>query len=237
MEQSSKSSTLKPLEEIGDQWFINRAEYLDFFWKWANSIPLPGGFSIAFAGLRRTGKTAILHRVFNRLFNEQNRVMPVFITLPRSWWGAVMKGFDGRTLDGPRFFSTPDSVNAPRFRRIENRWGVLSDDSLKELDLIAKYQIFDSTDETWTRGAWFVQVKYQKEPVTRPKVEAFLEQIEAIQEVKSYDQVISWYVSKGGYFEPAKELLAESEIYYTNLTQFNELAREFGLLGFPEKGH
>ncbi|MEZ4736024.1 MAG: hypothetical protein R3E79_53730 [Caldilineaceae bacterium] len=39
-----------------------------------------GGFSIAFAGLRRTGKTAILHRAFNRLFTEQERVMPVFIT-------------------------------------------------------------------------------------------------------------------------------------------------------------
>jgi len=80
--------------------------------------------------------------------------------------GAVMKGFDGRTLDGPRFFSTPERVNAPRFKHIENRWGVLADDSLKELDLIAEYQLFDPTDETWTEGAWFVQVKYQKEPDT-----------------------------------------------------------------------
>ena len=44
---------LKPLEEIGDEWFVNRKEYLDFFWEWGNSIPLPGGFRIAFAGLRR----------------------------------------------------------------------------------------------------------------------------------------------------------------------------------------
>lgn len=71
---------LKPLEEIGNEWFVNRKKELNAFWKWANSIPLPGRHSIAFAGLRRTGKTAILHRVFNRLFNEQSRVLPVFIT-------------------------------------------------------------------------------------------------------------------------------------------------------------
>ncbi|MEM7537246.1 MAG: hypothetical protein AAF639_34055 [Chloroflexota bacterium] len=74
------SQPIKPLEEIAEQWFVNRQEYLDYFWKWGNNIPAPGGSSVAFAGLRRTGKTAILHRVFNRLFNEQDQVLPVFIT-------------------------------------------------------------------------------------------------------------------------------------------------------------
>ena len=67
------SQPLKPLEEIGDDWFVNRKEYLDYFWKWVNSVPAPGNSSVAFAGLRRTGKTSIIHRVFNRLFNEQDQ--------------------------------------------------------------------------------------------------------------------------------------------------------------------
>jgi len=71
---------MKPLEEIGNQWFVNREEELEYFWEWANSVPLGGRHSIAFAGLRRTGKTAIIHRAFNRLFTEQKRVLPVFIS-------------------------------------------------------------------------------------------------------------------------------------------------------------
>jgi len=149
--------------------------------------------------------------------------------------GAVMKGFDGQTLDGPCYFSMPDPVTVPRFKHIENRWGILSDDSLKELDLIGEYQIFDELEDKWLKGAWFVQVKYRQDKVTRPKVEEFLAQIQAIQEEKGYAEVTSWYVSKGGFFEPARELLEESEIYYTDLAQFNELAKAFGYLGFPER--
>ncbi|MEZ4736027.1 MAG: hypothetical protein R3E79_53745 [Caldilineaceae bacterium] len=40
---------------------------------------------------------------------------------------------------------------------------------------------------------------------------------------------------QGGFFEPAKALLEELGIYYTDLAQFNELAQAFGYLGFPEK--
>ena len=54
---------LKPLEELEVAWFVNRKEYLDYFWEWGNSIPLFGRHSIAFAGLRPTGKTAILHNL------------------------------------------------------------------------------------------------------------------------------------------------------------------------------
>lgn len=43
-------------------------------------FPHPGRNSYALIGLRRTGKTAILHKIFNRLFNEQDRVLPVYIS-------------------------------------------------------------------------------------------------------------------------------------------------------------
>lgn len=69
-----------PLEEPAGEWFVNRRVELDLFWQWATGIPHPGRRSFALVGLRRTGKTAILHKTFNRLFNEQERVLPVYIS-------------------------------------------------------------------------------------------------------------------------------------------------------------
>jgi len=69
-----------PLEESGPEWFVNRKHELNRFWDWATSIPKAGQRSYALVGLRRTGKTAILHKTFNRLFNEQDKVMPVYIS-------------------------------------------------------------------------------------------------------------------------------------------------------------
>lgn len=69
-----------PLEEPAGDWFVNRRAELDLFWQWATGIPHPGRRSFALVGLRRTGKTAILHKTFNRLFNEQERVLPVYIS-------------------------------------------------------------------------------------------------------------------------------------------------------------
>lgn len=72
-----------PLEEPAGVWFVNRRAELDLFWQWATGIPHPGRRSFALIGLRRTGKTAILHKTFNRLFNEQTRVLPVYISFAR----------------------------------------------------------------------------------------------------------------------------------------------------------
>ncbi|MEM7537245.1 MAG: AsnC family protein [Chloroflexota bacterium] len=149
--------------------------------------------------------------------------------------GAVMKGFDGRTLDGPSYFSMPHPVTVPRFYKIENRWGVIEDGSPKELDLIGEYELYDEEEGTFTSKAWFVQVKYRKDKVTSTQVQEFLNQIHAVQDAKGYDEVTPWYVSRAGYFEPAKDMLEEEEIYYTDLPQFNDLADAFGFLGFPDK--
>ena len=69
-----------PLEEPAGEWFVNRKRELDIFWKWASGIPHPVRNSYALLGLRRTGKTAILHKTFNRLFNEQDQILPIYIT-------------------------------------------------------------------------------------------------------------------------------------------------------------
>ena len=147
----------------------------------------------------------------------------------------VMKGFNGETLDGPTYFSSPGLVVAPKFSHTVNRWGVLEDDKLEELDLIGEYPIVDEETSERATAAWFVQIKYRQDKATKPDIEAFLKQIEAVQGVKAYAHLTHWYISKGGYTEPALTFLQELGIYHTDLVQFNQLAQQFGYLGFPEK--
>ncbi|MEM7536927.1 MAG: ATP-binding protein [Chloroflexota bacterium] len=68
-----------PLEEMGEEWFVNRSTELEWLWTWSSQIP-KSFRSQALVGLRRTGKTAILHKLFNRLYHEQTSVMPVYIS-------------------------------------------------------------------------------------------------------------------------------------------------------------
>lgn len=72
-----------PLEEVGSEWFVSRKAELDLYWKWATGVPKQAKGSYALIGQRRTGKTAILHRLYNRLFWEQEKVMPIYITFAR----------------------------------------------------------------------------------------------------------------------------------------------------------
>ncbi|MEM7538384.1 MAG: hypothetical protein AAF639_39815, partial [Chloroflexota bacterium] len=84
-----------------------------------------------------------------------------------------------------------------------------------------------------TTVAWLVQVKYQNKKTNKTDVEAFLKQIDAVQQAKGYPETNHWYVSKGGYTEPARDLLQELNIYFSDMAQFNALSEIFGFLGFP----
>jgi len=68
-----------PLEEKGAEWFVNRSFELEWLWKWASEVP-KSFRSQALVGLRRTGKTAILHKIFNRLYHEQECVIPIYVS-------------------------------------------------------------------------------------------------------------------------------------------------------------
>ncbi|MEM7536884.1 MAG: ATP-binding protein [Chloroflexota bacterium] len=72
-----------PLEGLDESIFVDREDDLEYLWKWANNKPQPVSRSIALIGRRRTGKTAILLKLFNRLFFKQTDVMPVFISFAR----------------------------------------------------------------------------------------------------------------------------------------------------------
>ncbi|MEM7533031.1 MAG: hypothetical protein AAF639_12700 [Chloroflexota bacterium] len=70
-----------PLREPAGDWFVNRKADLDYLWEWASSIPTKGSHSIN--GLRRTGKSSMMIKLYNRLFFEQEKVMPIYITFAR----------------------------------------------------------------------------------------------------------------------------------------------------------
>lgn len=68
------------VNSVPDELFVNRQEELELFTNWANSIPRLPLNSFALVGRRRTGKTAILKTVYNKLFHEQERILPVYIS-------------------------------------------------------------------------------------------------------------------------------------------------------------
>ncbi|MEM7533203.1 MAG: ATP-binding protein [Chloroflexota bacterium] len=70
-------------EGLNEAIFVDRNDDLAYFWDWATNTPHFKANSIALIGRRRTGKTAILQKLVNRLFYKQTDVMPVFISFAR----------------------------------------------------------------------------------------------------------------------------------------------------------
>lgn len=77
------ANRLEPIEDLVGHLFVNREFELELLWKWVNDIPSRRSGSRALIGRRRTGKTAILVKLFNRLFYEQEAVLPVYISFAR----------------------------------------------------------------------------------------------------------------------------------------------------------
>ncbi|MCP4401886.1 MAG: ATP-binding protein, partial [bacterium] len=74
---------MTPLEDLAGDLFVNRHEELRLGRLWIRDIPRRHLNSWALVGRRRTGKTAILVKLFNQLFDEQDRIVPIFITFAR----------------------------------------------------------------------------------------------------------------------------------------------------------
>ncbi len=71
---------MTPLEDLAGDLFVNRHEELRLGRLWIQDIPRRHLNSWALVGRRRTGKTAILVKLFNQLFDKQDRIVPIFIT-------------------------------------------------------------------------------------------------------------------------------------------------------------
>ncbi|MGB0386549.1 MAG: ATP-binding protein [Ardenticatenaceae bacterium] len=83
MNSQSTPTRIDPLEDLVGDLFVDRDFELNFIWEWGSQVPPPSRNSIALIGRRRTGKTSILTKGFNRLFYEQTKVVPVFISFSR----------------------------------------------------------------------------------------------------------------------------------------------------------
>jgi hypothetical protein len=96
-----------PLEDQLGDLFVDRDKELGEFWHWAMRVPLPlPNNSHALIGRRRTGKTSILVKLYNRLFREQERVLPIYVSFarylkrpePQISWGEFAKEYLGGYL-------------------------------------------------------------------------------------------------------------------------------------------
>jgi len=140
--------------------------------------------------------------------------------------GAVMRKFDGREVDGDRYFGRSGLVTLPRFERVERRGGVVKGGVPFEIDLTGEWD--------GGRRAWLVQVKYKRSPAGAEDVAHFLDQVAAVTAEKRYAQVERWYFCKQGYTTAAAERLREAGVLFSDREQFNALANLFGFFGLPE---
>ncbi len=60
--------------------FTDRQEIMDYLLRWAANTPRDITLSTAVIGQRRLGKTAVMEQVYNRLFWEQEVVVPIYFT-------------------------------------------------------------------------------------------------------------------------------------------------------------
>lgn len=66
-------------ERIGDpSLFCGRQQQMDLLRKWINMIPRETAKSRVLLGRRKSGKSAIMQRLFNILWNEQGKVIPFY---------------------------------------------------------------------------------------------------------------------------------------------------------------
>ena len=70
-------------EQVERDVFTDREEVLEKLWEWAMRIPKGVAGSIALLSQRRMGKTAVLERLYNRLFWEQEAFVPIFYRVER----------------------------------------------------------------------------------------------------------------------------------------------------------
>lgn len=75
------SETTPPIfQSVPADEFTDREEIIGRLFRMATNTPRDMTFSTAMVGQRRLGKTAVLEQVYNRLFWEQDEVVPIYFT-------------------------------------------------------------------------------------------------------------------------------------------------------------
>ena len=152
---------------------------------------------------------------------------------------AVMRRFDGRQVDGERYFNHLAPVQLPAFEEIERRGGIVTGGIPFEIDLTGEWTLPPPSipptggEAEEGRGAWLVQVKYTRAPVGEDAVRHFLAQTDAVVAKKDYAAVTRWYFCKQGYTAEAAGVLREAGVLFSDRVQFNALAKLCGFFGLP----
>lgn len=144
----------------------------------------------------------------------------------------VMRGFDGRSVDGAVYFNHPGTVLLPKFDRIERRGGIVSAGQTIEIDVLAEWSVPDPTDNP--RGIWLVEAKYTEERIGVQAVNHFLANVKLVQAEAKYASITCWFFAKAGFTPNAEQALQQAGIYYSNWEQFYTLAYALGFLGLPK---
>jgi predicted AAA+ superfamily ATPase len=139
----------------------------------------------------------------------------------------VMREFDGRTVEATEYFGLEGLRVLPEFAAVERRGGIVVQGSTIEVDLLGR-------EKEGKRG-WFVQSRYQTKPVSRPEVERFLVQAEAVQRKEKWTDLTLWFMAKRGFAETARQLMRREGVLHSDIQAFNRLARLFGFTGLPEQ--
>ncbi len=86
---SDNNRMLYPLEErIGSpNLYVERKDLAGDFGKWISLIPKKLSKSRALLARKKSGKTAFIQRIFNRLWSENGAIIPFYLDIPdmRIW--------------------------------------------------------------------------------------------------------------------------------------------------------
>lgn len=141
----------------------------------------------------------------------------------------VMRGFDGRSVEGMAYFNHSGLLLLPKFERIERRGGIVVAGNPVEIDVIAEWR----NTPTDLPSVWLVEAKYTQERIDVTAVRHFLTQAAHLREHATYASITRWYFSKSGFTQAAVQLLQSSGVLYSDWRQFRTLAGPLGFVGLP----
>jgi predicted AAA+ superfamily ATPase len=170
---------------------------------------------------------AALRQQLNAKQGEINRQVGHFTEIIVA---GVLNNYDDRTVAGNAYFGTDTQVTLSRMEKVVRRKGVMKKGDLHKIDVLGEYRLYTGKNGNADLGAWLVSVRYRERKMGVSEVTKFIQQCEALQADKQYGEIIRWYVSKAGFTEAAQAQMKSAGIYYSDLTQFNDLAGLFGLL-------
>lgn len=182
---------LNPLEDLVGDLFVNREDELELFWEWATNIPQPLGESFALVGRQGTGKTAILVKLFNRLFYEQETVLPVFISFAR--YSQREKAISSHEFIEEYFIGYASSYLAFRYRQPALLRRRLTPTHLRQLahqlqdgfilDLIGQYQQGLQEANPYSMMQWVINMPHAEAGILEMPTAMIVDEVQVLTNV------------------------------------------------------